>query len=467
MGKKSNEKFKFGIEFQELILKFIATDKLGFKILNFIEDTYFTSLYHQVIVFAIKKYYKKHKRIPEEIYLREDLRSTYEREKIFNTSLTQDDKDQISNLIRAMYDGIISEPDIIIEKTIDFARYVKFKEELENVDINNFDSYENAIGKLTNANKIGIDLQKNYGTFVVAGMKDRAHKRNSSHFVNPTPFKQINQLLNSGGLLRGSVICFLGKEKRFKTGMLVNTARGYLRLRKKIFFADIENGENAITVRAEQSLTKQSQETITSEVYDEKLLKLMRKYARLGAELVIRRFPALTTTCADIQKWLDELKRDFGITFDVGIIDYGLLLASISGKMDEFGRISDSFLDIKNLAETNKFEAIYTAAHITRDGDKRTKTKYQSTDIAKCIDIPRHVDALIGVQENDDEIAQGVMRLEIVEQRNGMREGRALLWVDISKQTATEFNQAEIADYRNQIGQKSTMGKKSVKKTDL
>ena len=465
---KHQNKFKFGIDFQELILQYIVTDNSGFKVISFIDDNYFTLLYHQVIIYGIKKYYKKHKKIPEEVYLREFLRSVYERDRIFDTQLLKEDKEQISNIIRKIYLAPVVSPEEIVSKCVDFARYVKFKEELENVDIENFDSYEQAIDKLKSANNIGLSIEKDYGTFVIGGIGDRAYKRTASNMINPTPFKQINKLLNSGGLARGSVICFMGKEKRFKTGMLINIAKGYLRMRKKVFYVDLENGEVAITTRTEQSLTKQTQEIITSESYDEKLIKLMRKYKRLGAELVIKRFPALNTTCTDISNWLSELERDFNLVFDIGIIDYGVLLASQSGKQDEFGRISDAFLDIKNLAETHKYEAIYTAAHITREGDKRTKTKYLSTDIAKCIDIPRHVDAVVGLQENENEQEAGVMRLEVIEQRNGMREGNALFWVDIPIQVATEFTKVEIKKYREEAGETETGTRiRKPKTTDL
>lgn len=472
MKKKKGKKdqFKFGIDFQELILQYIVTDPVGFKTLSLLEDTYFTLISHQIIAYSLKKYYKKHKNVPEEPYLREFLRGIYAGDKIFNTSLTQEDTEQISTIIKTIYNKPVAEPEQIVKKCVDFARYVKFKEELEQVDINNFDSYEAAILKLNNANRIGINLEKDYGVFVVSGMPDRAYKRNLNHDINPTPFMQINRLLNSGGLARGNVICYLGKEKRFKTGMMLNTAKGYLRMRKKVFYADLENGEMAITTRVEQSISKQNQETITSESWDEKLLKTFRKYKRLGAELVIKRFPALTTTASDIVNWLDELEREFGIKFDVGFIDYGLLMGAISGKTDDFNRISDAFLDIKNLAESKKYEAIYTAAHITREGDKRTKYKYHSTDIAKCIDIPKHIDALWGIQENDTELENGVMRLEVISQRNGMREGNALFWVDMETQVAREFTKAEIKEYRLQAGESETGGRikpKKEKTTDL
>lgn len=468
MKKNKKDKFKFGIDFQELILQYTVTDTLGFKTLHLLEDSYFTLVVpHQIIAYSLKKYYKQHKHTPEETYLREYMRSIYDREKIFDISLTQEDKESISDTISKIYEKPVSHPEEIITKCVDFARYVKFKEELEQVDIENFDSYEASINKFKSAINIGIDLQKHYGTFVVEGIKDRAYKRNMAHLVNPSPFRQINKLLNSGGFTRGSVICFMGKEKRFKTGMMINTVRGYLRMKKKIWYADFENGENSLTTRLEQSMSGQNQETITSESYDTKLLKMFRKYKRLGAEVVIKRFSALTNSMADVNAWLDELERDFGFVGDVGFVDYGLLMASESGKADEFGRVSDSFLDIKNCAEKRKMEVIYTAAHITREGDKRTKTKYVSTDIAKCIDIPRHVDAIFGLQENDQEMESGVMRMEVIEQRNGMREGNALFWIDIPKQMAKEFSEKEVREYRSQAGETETGGKLKPRKSDL
>jgi len=472
MGKKNKrkEKFKFGIDFQELILQYCVTDRVGFKILGFLEDSYFTTLYHQVIAYALKKYYKKHKNVPEEPYLREYLRTVYERETVLNTSLSSEEKDAISEIIKKIYIGPVSEPDVIINKCVNFAKYVRFKEEIEQVDIEDFDSYESAIGRLKAANNVGFDVQQHYGTFLVSGMPDRAHKRDIAHLVNPTPWHQINRLLNGGGLKRGNVIVYMTKDKRFKTGMLINTARGYLRMRKKIFYADLENGEDSLIVRLEQSISKQTQEVINSEQWDEKLLKTFRKYKRLGAELVVKRFPALTTTAAHIEQWLDDVEREMGIVFDVGFIDYALLMGAISGKQETFGRVGDAFLDVKNLAEKKKLEALYTAAHIKREAESRINTKFKSTDIADCIDITKHVDAIFGLQENEEETANGVLRMEVVSARNALRSGNALFWVDMATQVATEFNLAQLKEYREDHGTRSDEDKpkkKKKKRTDL
>lgn len=471
MGKIKRNKFEFGTDFQELILSYTVTELKGFKALELYDDSYFVLINHAVIALALKKYFKKHKVIPEEPYLREFLRNLYQSEKSFRVDLLPEDKELISNTISRIYNTKISQPEFILEQCVNFARYVKFREEMENVDINNFHSWEKSIDKLKQANRIGTELIENYGTFLVKDMPDRAHKRDTMSIITPTPFWQMNKLLNSGGTEKGNMIVLLGKEKDFKTGGLINVARGYMRMRKKVFYVDLENGEIAITVRSEQSVSNKEQELIRSGDYDDKLMKLMRKYKRIGAEMLIKRFPNLSTTCNTIQSWLDRVKQDLGITFDVGIIDYGVLLGSISGKTDDFNRISDAFLDLKNLAEFNNLDALWTGAHIDRKGVIRKKSVYQSTDIAKCIDIPRHVDCILGLQQNEEEEENNVLRVEIVEQRNGMRNGKMLFWMDIPHQRIKEFTRAEVREYYKQLGtpEEGTEIKKKrgIKKSDL
>lgn len=459
----AKNKFEFGTDFQELILQYIATEPMGYKALNLVDDSYFVLIHHAVIAYGFKAHFKKHKRVPDAPYLREQLRTLYFKEKVLKLKLTDEDRALVDNTVTKIYAHKVPEPDIIIDKCVNFARFVKFKDEIEKIDINNFDSYEGSISKLQKANTLGMELKEDYGTFLVDGIRDRAFKRDIIGGAHPTPFWQLNNLFNGGGTTTGFVGVIMSKEKRFKTGMLINIARGYMKMRKKGFYVDLENGELQITTRAEQSLSNKDQAHIISGDYDRELMKLLRKYKRLGAELAIKKFPSLSTTCDHIQIWIDKIKRDFGVEFNFGIFDYGPLLASISGKEDEVNRISDAHLDLKNLAAHNKFEAIWSAAHITRDGNKRVGTKFQSTDIAKCIDIPRHVDALFGLQENDEEMEAGVMRLEVIEQRNGMRDGNCLFWVDIPKQRLREFSKTELRRYHEQL---DTV-EKSEKKSDL
>lgn len=445
-------KFEFGIDFQELILKYTVTEKKGYKALELYEDGYFGLLEHQVIAFALKKYYKKRKRVPEEPYLRETIRVLYvSSSRDLFSALTDDDRATIDNVISRIYQGGVADSDTVLDKCINFARYAKFKDEMEKVDINKYDSYSSAVEKLNAANSIGAALEDDYGTSVVAGIHDRAYKRDILTGINPTPFWQFNRLLNSGGLTMGAVVLIAAQAKRFKTGFLINICKSLMKRKRRIIYFDFENGESALTTRSEQSIIGVSQEEVTSGDMDEKLLKILRKYKRLGAELIIKRMVAYSDTTIQMQAFIDKCKRDLGITFTDCIIDYPDLQAATSGKTDEFNRISDAYVDNKNFAEKNQFLSTWVASHVKSEAKKRRSSRYAQEDLAKCIDKIRHVDCALGLQESDEEIENGVMRLEVIDQRNGMRDGKMLFWVDLKKQTIKEFTKAQVKEYMDQV----------------
>lgn len=463
---KQTIKFEYGTDFQELILKYTLTDKKGYKALDLYDDSHFALLEHAVIVNALKKYYKKKKRIPEKAMLKETLRNLYQSQKAMYSALNEKDRNNINTLVDSLYQGTVADGETIMEKVKAFAQRLNFKRELEQIDIDKQDSFESAINKLKKALDTGNERSESLGTFFVSGIKDRAYKRDTLGTFTPTPFNQLNRLSNSGGIEKGSIIMLMSEAKRFKTGLMINWCRKALAKKKKGFYIDLENGEGAVTTRGEQSLMGVNQESILLGDLDTKLLKVLRKYKRIGAELVIKRMSAYTTTCADIQTWMDKVYLETGLQFDFGVIDYGDLLGCSSGKTDEFNRISDAYVEMKNLALENNLDYILTASHVKGEAAKHRATKYAQNDVAKCIDKIRHVDIALGIQESDEEIENGVMRLEIVEQRNGLRDGKVLLWVDLETQVVREFSKIEVTNYYEQLGEESPDDKKTRKKNE-
>lgn len=468
MGNKL--KFEFGTDFQELILKYTVTEKKGHKALDLYEDGYFGLIEHAVIAHALKKYYKKRKRVPEKILLRETIRTMYvSSTKELFAALTEEDRDSIDKCVERLYTGDTPDPDTVLDKCIKFARFAAFKEEIEKVDITKFDSYTAHIDNLTKANSIGSVLQENYGSFLIRDMPDRAYKRDLQDDIYETPFWQYNKTLNSGGLPVGSVIIIAAQAKRFKTGFLINLAKGLMKRKRKVLFIDLENGEKNLINRSEQSILSVKSEDITSGIMDERLLKLTRKYRRIGAELNIKRMVAYVSTCRDIQAYIGKCKEELGITFTDLIIDNPDLLASNSGKVEEVHRISDAYVDVKNLADYNKFKSTWCPSHVKNEKDtvKRRTTCYTQSDMAKCTDKVRWVDAALGLQESDEEKEAGIMRIEIIDQRHGKPSGAALFWINMDKQVMREFTRAQVKEYWSQSDNPNKSMKPKEKKTDL
>lgn len=449
MGKKNTEKFSFGVDFQESILKFIASDKMGYKALALFDDSYFTLLSHQFVAFGLASYFKKKKRIPGKVVFNEYIRQLYSH-KSYKQYLTPQIQEEVKEVITKVFDNPPRDSEDILEECIKFAQYKSLKTELENIDVTDFANYELAHKKIKAAISIGNIFKENKGIFLIREAQERMVKRANQSDVVPTPYWQWDASINSGGFGKGDLVMIMAKPKRFKTGVLLNMAKARLRQRKKVLYIDLENGQMELATRADQSITNMEQQEVLSGDYDQKILKQLRKYRRLGSELYIKRMPALETTCEDIQKLIDELWAEYGIRFDECYIDYGDLLGANSGKKDDTERISDAYLDMKNLALVNSFDCIITASHVKREAEKREGSIYLANDVAKCIDKIRHLDIVLGLQEDEEEKANGVMRLTVVEQRNGPRDYNMYFWVDIKKQTMKEFTHKEVKALREQ-----------------
>lgn len=430
--------FKFSIDYQFDLLKFTVTDKQGYQALELYDDSNFSLVEHSVIVFALKKYYKTKRKIPKNKNLfKEFLISLMKLEK-FHKEISKSQKSEILDIVDKIYTGYVKDAPEVLEQCREFVSYVKLRELVEGFDFNDFGRYGDFVKKAQRVIAIKEARKRDTGSFLVRDIKDRQFKRQDNPDIIPTPFRQVNKATNAGGYSKGSVIVILDKPKQFKTAALVNVARGYLRKKKKVFYVDLENGADELFTRIEQALANKDKSQILSGQYDKDVQKIIRKYKRLGTELYIKRFPTSITT-ADISQEMEWIYREYGIQFDVLIFDYMALMNSLSGATDDVKRISDVYLDVNNLAQEYGIEHVWTAHHVTREAYKNEPTKYVDRDIAKCIDIVRHAQAIWGLNRTDEEIEQGILRMELVVQRDGIQRARSLFEVVASTQRMNEF----------------------------
>ena len=447
-----NIKFQFDTEFQKEVLHYTIKEPMGYQALKFYNYDTFELSEHQLIAFAIKKYFKKNKRIPSKAVLREYMRTIFN-EKQFEDLVDEDLKKLVLGIISELYEEPLLDAEEIYTKTKQFKQFCEIKGIFEEADFHNFEisKFQTVSTRLHKSLNIGEELNEDDGTFLVKDLIDRQIRRKIKTNIIPTPYRQLNHTLNAGGYTRSSLICYIGKAKWFKTGVLVNYGSSTMKQRKKVAYIDFENNEDPIAIRTEQGLGNLTASELVTGEHDKRLAKMMRQYRRIGAEMVIKRFPAYSTTFDDIQAWTDNMKLKHNITFDIFIFDYLGLMGSISRKKEDKDRISDVYVDAKNFLKYNNIALGVTAHHITNEGHIRIGTKFKPTDTAKCLDIHRHVDALIGLNKSDEEREAGVLRMEDIDQREG-KEGTALFWVDFEKQRTKEFSKKEIKEYIEQMG---------------
>ena len=454
MTDESLSKFEFTPDFQHDILRFVATDKKdGYRVLEVISDSYFTLLEDSIIAKALKDYYNKESRIPGRTMLIEELSQNTLNSRELIKELTDIDRKEIVDRARKLYTRAVQDGDKIRDKAVEFARFVEVSNIIESQNLSDKSDYTSFLGKLHNAMKIGQEQDSRYGTSLVHDIRLRQIKRRENQSIVPTPFRQINALTNAGGYPRHSVMVILDKPKKFKTGTLINFAIGYMKQRKKVLIFDLENGEDEYMARFEQNIAGLTKKSLFEGESDNKVAKQIRKYKRLGADVRVIRLPSLSTTTDDMSQIMRELYRDHGTLFNVVMVDYAALLASTTRKKEDVERIGDVYLDIANLAKEWDLDIVITAHHLKRNEavTRRERTKYMADDIAKCIDIVRHVQVVYGLNRTQEEEEGGYQRLEIVEQRDGKPFGRAVFSVNKDTQTMRELTKSQLEEYEDQF----------------
>lgn len=442
-------KFKFTTEFQLELLRYTALDKNGYKALELYDDSYFTLTEHAVLAFTFKEYYKKKKKIPGKVIFNEELLKVFNRREFIN-NLSDEDRKEIINLGHKIYEGVVRDGDDILASAEKFAQFVDLKDIIEKVDLLDYPQYEAFSRKVQKAISPKLKKLNERGNFLVADIRFRQFQRQDRSPIVPTPYRQINALTNAGGYSKGSILVILDKAKHFKSGMLINIARGYLsKVHKNVLVIDLDNGEDEWMQRVEQSITRRTKMEILSGDFDDKIQSRIRKHVkRFGSELIINRMPALVTTANDIDSYIQYLYNEFGIRIQILIIDYISKMGCISGKDSLHERISEAFIDIGNLAMKHGIEHVWTANHVNREAAKlRFQKRYHGTDVAGAIDITRHVQAIFGLNRTDDEEEANLMRMEIVDQRDGVPHGRAVFNLDIERQYIKEPTREYLAAY--------------------
>ena len=461
---KDSVKFSFTPDFQLEILRFILRDKEGGLVLRRVKSSYLVLIEHALIFEGISKYFKKQGKMPSENILKQVIKELLE-SKAYIDLVTKDDLPSIQKLISNLYHIPLSDSEYIKERIYQFSTYVEMKNLNDSFDLDNFEQYEEYSRKIEKVLQKSKPKKEDEPLYMIRDVTERQFKRQSEPSVIPCPYRQLNDLTNAGGYPEHSVNVILDKPKAKKTFFMVNLARGYLRMKKSVLYIDTENGQDQIMDRFIQSSINKTKKELYSGEYDKLEAKHLRKLARFGVELVVERVPAMITDVTYIREKIIQL-RNQGIDIRVLMVDYAGKLASISRDREDFERISNVYIDLSNLAEEMKLDIIWTAHHITREGKKHRKTRYDENDISGSIAIVRNAQVIMGLNATEQEERDDILRAEIVVQRDGLPSGRALFKCSTETQRCTEFTREQRKEYDRVYGEQLDNSLKSSSNPD-
>jgi len=460
MIKRKADKFLFDISFQWEILRYTLQDRDGYKALILYKHDYFDLEEQKIIARAIERFFKRTQRIPKlAAILNEELNSLF-KTKDYAQAFLNKDRIAIKKRVRQLFNNGLKEPDEIFSKVKTFASYVEFKKVISEVNLTDYNQYQTYLKKIQSAINLGVSINEKKGMFLVNSINTRLiTRKNNDELIISTNVRQMDRLTNAGGYAKGSLIVFIDRPKRGKTLLLVNIARWFISKRseklkgrnKKVIYFDLENGEANISARLDQAVIRANKHDILQGKFDMRLKKIYRKFKRLGGEVYTIRMPAYSTI-TDFQRIMDDIYNEYGIKFEVGIIDYMGLMGSVSNKKEDQERISDAYIDVKNWADHNNLDMVFTGHHVKREGYDRRAYRYRPDDLAKTSEVERHVDAIYGIQQNEQEEHQGIVRLELIVQRDGLPSGRCLFSLKLDQQRLTEFTSDELEDYAVTLG---------------
>lgn len=435
----SGQKFDFTLEFQLEVLRFYTQSKESPLLLSKVKSNYFTLIEHSIIYEAILKFYNKYHKIPSKPLLIESFHRLLQKREYVDLVL-KDDIPNITRIIQDLYDKPLQDEEVIQDKIYKFSAFIEMRLLNERMDLTNFDLYEDYQNQVANIIRKSLPQKEEDPLMMVEGTVRRQMMRKIDPDIVQTPYWQLNKLSNGNGYSRGSIFVLLDKPKAKKTFSLINIARGYLAMKKNVLYIDTENGKNQIMERMVQSTLNKTKLEILSGEFDKLEQKHMRKYKRLGVDFIVERVPALVADSNYIKNLIQKVEANSGIKINVLIIDYAAKLASTLKDREDTERISNVYIDLDNLATECSIDHIWTAQHVKREASSHKETRYEDNDIASAISIVRHAQCILGLNSTQDEEDNGIQRLEVVVQRDGVPYGRCLFNIDLDRQRWKEFS---------------------------
>lgn len=422
--------FNYSVDFQKQILQFVVSsvsDYEGSQYLSLIHPDIFDLSEMQVVCNLVQEYFKKYTVVPKNATnLLEFL--TAEGRKV---SFSDDVRRIVETQVRAIFDPLKADTPILKEAIIAFARYKmatnalttyapKIKDGVESIE-----RLENELRKARTLDAAQIEGNKNHGKFLIADYSGRENF--TPTYGHPTFLNALNRLTAARGFHSPQLIIILGGPKSFKTGTLLNFAKGFVLDGLKVYYADGENGTVAITNRMKQCFLGATFEELAEGTYQGDLDTMIPKMGIRGGDFICDHYPAYTCTIKDVELRLTQLKEERQWVPDVIFWD----------SLDHFNPSDSSIKEHRHKSRAVYFDAInlntklgcfaLTPAQVNRAAVEKKVITMQ--DFAEDFSKAMNAHACFALCRTPDDIADGFARLVVVMQREGQpyQEGKEIL----------------------------------------
>ncbi|AIW03491.1 helicase DnaB-like [Bacillus phage Moonbeam] len=366
----------------------------------------------------VKRYYQTNGSV-----LTEEALLTLTEEKLDRLRRSATEQQDYFNVINSLYEIRDSHDDSVIDENIE--KYIKKHMRLDLMQralasINDEAMMDKVDKEWREIELLDITGKQNEIINIIDDVEAKREALSSLHANTiPTGFPDVDNLM-SGGLAKGELGLILALSGTGKTLVLTNLATNYTKQKKNVLFIALEETQNRMILKFEQSMLRQNKSNIlTGTALNEENFNKYQDFYKQNRQhfgnLFFARYSPRTVTPAKIEQLLSDIKIRQGIEVDVLLIDYPDLLRNpyaTGNESDDGGKLFEEIRRIcqdynvlgwtaGQLNRTAYSAAIKTAEHM--EGSVRKKNAVEFVGV---------------VQQSEEEFRAGFTRLYIDKLRN-------------------------------------------------
>lgn len=265
----------------------------------------------------------------------------------------------------------------------------------------------------------------------------------------PTFILALNRMTSAGGFMAPELIILMGPPKSFKTGTALCIALNMVKMGYKVYWADFENGANAILTRSKQQYLECTEGELKQwdNISTEHGLSLrecwrsMIEYTgMIGGDFRVGEFRAHLNTLSDVEYDLDKL-AEIGWVPDVIFYDYLDLARSSNPKITEKRLVIQDVYHHAIRINSDRGTVAFSFSQV--------KQKALNKEVITVGDFPEdfgkaaNAHAAFAICRTEQEIEMGTARIVPVMQRRGVkyRPGmEAIVFIDEARMLIKEID---------------------------
>ena len=405
--------YEFGENIQRGILYLLKSDKdFYLQIVNLIQPEYFEFPSHSKIFSAVRDYYEKYKKLPNDDFIEQELRS-----KKSATESLHDYTDELA-YINKLDTSAIEGEDYYMDLIESFAKREAMKDAIKQslvlIKEDRMEETETLVRKALTVSR-SVDVGQKY----FSDINDRWDRTHNAAEVDKykTLLPSLNQSLE-GGLGEKELAMVIAPPGVGKSLWLVNQAVESMIEGRKVLYVSLEMSEDKIAQRFDSvvSLIPQGQlKTGSAQLKVSERLSIFQSNFP-GSKLVIKEFPTGTANVNSLRALLVQLRNYDDFIPDIIIVDYLELLRPVRENQHEYQAQQRIAEELRGLAMETKV-LLWTATQTNRQG--RAVKVITDAELGDSYGKIRTCDFAVSLNQSEQEFDEGRMRAYVVKSRNG------------------------------------------------